>query len=120
MEEHLTGIARGAPGRRLPPSSWESRRVAIVLPIHVVRSMFRRARQWSLDEGGRFESRTTSVLLWSCFGRPPSGHLVGSFSVRWRQPGAGLATIHELAWNATSGGSLEETCRAIEVLAGRM
>jgi hypothetical protein len=120
VEENVTGIARRAPGRRLTPSSWESRPVEIVLPIHVVRGMFRRARQWSIEEGGRFETRTSSVLLWSRGGRPPHGGLLGSFSVRWRQPGAGLATVHEVAWNPANGGSLEETCRALEVLAGRM
>jgi hypothetical protein len=120
MEEHVTGIARAAPGRRLPPSSWQFHPVEIVLPIDVVRKMFRRARQWSVEEGGRFDSRTSAVLLWSHRGRPPAGGLLGSFSVRWRQPGAGLATIHEVAWNPAHGGSLEETCRALEVLAGRM
>jgi hypothetical protein len=120
MEEHDTSIARAAPGRRLLPSSWQSRPVEIVLPIDVVRKMFRRARLWSVEEGGRFETRASAVLLWSDRGRPPAGRLVGSFSVRWRQPGAGLATIHELAWNPANGGSLSEICRALEVLAGRM
>ncbi len=120
MEEHVTGIARGETGRRRPPSSWEFRRVEIVLPIHVVRRRFRRARQWSIDEGGRFESRTSAILLWSHAGRPPRGGLLGSLSVRWRQPGAGLATVHEIAWNPANAGSLEETCRALEILAGRM
>jgi len=120
MEEHVTSIARAADGRRLLPSSWLTRPVEIVLPIDVVRRMFRRARQWSIEEGGRFESRTNAVLLWSQRGRRPAGGLVGSFSVRWRQPGAGLATIRQVAWNPANGGSLEETCRALEVLAGRM
>jgi len=119
MEERLTGTAGGTPGRRRPQSSWQTRRVEIVLPIHVVRGMFRRARQWSIDEGGRFESRASAVRLWSR-ARPAAGGLLGSFSVRWRQPSAGLATIHEVAWNPANGGSLEETCRALEVLAGRM
>jgi hypothetical protein len=120
MEEHVTGVARGAPGRRLSPSSWESRRVEIVLPIHVVRAMFRRARQWSIAEGGRFETRSSSILLWSRAGHPPNGSLLGSVSIRWRQPALGLATIQEIAWNPINGGSLEEACRALEVLAGRM
>jgi hypothetical protein len=120
MEEHVTSVARAADGRRLLPSSWQTRPVEIVLPIDVVRKMFRRARLWSSEEGGRFESRTNAVLLWSSAGRPPRGSLVGSFSVRWRQPGSGLATVHEVAWNPANGGSLEEICRALEVLAGRM
>jgi hypothetical protein len=119
MQEHATGLAGGAPGRRRPASSWQSRRVEIVLPIHVVRSMFRRARQWSIDEGGRFEPRGSEVHLWSQSGHS-SGDLVGSFAVHWRQPAVGLATIHEIAWNPKGGGSLAETCRALEVLAGRM
>ena len=120
MDEHVTSIARGAPGRRLVPSSWEARQVEIVLPIHVVRAMFRRARQWSVEEGGRFAPRSSAILLWSRAGGAPSGGLVGSFSVRWRHPATGLATVHEVAWNPANGGSLEEICRALEVLAGRM
>jgi hypothetical protein len=120
MEERVTDLARGAPGRRLSPSSWEARRVEIVLPIHVVRAMFRRARQWSIEQGGRFEARSSAILLWTRAGRPPGGGLLASFSVRWRHPGPGLATIREVAWNPGSGGSLQESCRALEVLAGRM
>ena len=120
MEEHVTSVARAADGRRLLPSSWQTRPVEIVLPIDVVRKMFRRARLGSTEEGGRFESRTNAILLWSQRRPRPAGGLVGSFSVGWRQPGAGLATIHEVAWNPANGGSLEEICRALEVLAGRM
>ena len=63
MEEHVTSIARATDGRRQVRSPWQSRPVEIVLPIDVVRKMFQRARRWSTEEGGRFESRTNAVLL---------------------------------------------------------
>jgi hypothetical protein len=98
---------------------WERRTVDIVLPIEIVRAMCNRAGRWSVDEGGRFDPRPAAVLLWSRSGRRPSSRLLGSFRIRWRAPAPGLATIDELRWNPSVGGSLEEVCRAMEVLAGR-
>jgi hypothetical protein len=100
-------------------TTWERRPVEIVLPIEIVRAMSDRARRWSVDEGGRFDPRPAAVLLWSRAARRPPSRLLGSFRIRWREPAPGLATIDELRWSTTAGGSLEEICRAMEVLAGR-
>jgi len=120
MEDQVYAVS-GQVGRGRPwPPGWESRRITVVVPIDVVRGMFRRAQQWRTDEGGRFDLRTNAVLLWSQADCAPPSRLVGSFGVRWCAPAPGLATIDELAWNPIVGGSVEEICRAMEILAGRM
>jgi hypothetical protein len=90
----------------------------MVLPLPVIQTMFRRARAWSIAEGGRFDPRSSAVLLWTGAGRQPPSRVVGAFAVRWHQPVNGFAAIHLVAWNEARGGSLAEMCRAIELLAG--
>jgi len=50
--------------------AWEQRDVHIVLPLPTARAVWRRAAQWDVEEGGRFDARPSCILLWSssCIG----------------------------------------------------
>src|SRR2546423_1392097 len=101
---------------------WQSRDVEIVLPIGVANAMWERARKWDVASGGRFDPHASSILLWSgpirADARWPA--IRGSFFVRWRAPGDGLATIYAIAWDPEQGGCEEEMRQAINLLSGQL
>lgn len=113
--KHARQSARGPESDAAVRDPWRRRTTVLVVPLWVARAMFERARKWNLLEGGRFEPRNESIVLWS--GRQP-WQPVGWFAVRWGSPAADQATIRQVAWHPDRGGSLEEVCRAIELLAG--
>lgn len=91
-----------------------------MLPIGAVRSMFDRARQWQLDEGGRFDPRDEAIFVWS---GPPASRdprPIGSVAVRWATPTPGDATIELIAWDREVDGALDQLCRGVELLAGAL
>ena len=101
---------------------WVSREVEIVVPMHVAHEMWERGRKWDVSSGGRFDTHSSSVLLWS---RPIQADerwpaLVGSFFIRWRSPNAHSATIYAIAWNPEEGGSDAEMYQAIGLLSGQL
>ena len=52
---------------------WRFKDVSVTLPVVLVRSMFDRARKYDRGEGGRFDARTSTVVLWygpACAERP--------------------------------------------------
>jgi hypothetical protein len=103
------------------PKTWQSREVALVLPIARARAMWDRARRFDLEAGGRFDRRGAAVLVWSAPFDAASGDRtepVGCFYVRWHDPSEDQATIWKLEWDAAAGGSEDEVRRAIAILDG--
>jgi hypothetical protein len=99
---------------------WRFRDVNVTLPVALVRSMFERARHYGRAEGGRFDGRLSTVVLWS---GPPcalSARPIGQFCVRWGSPTSNKATIHRIGWDDTHDGALGEVCHAVEILAGQL
>jgi hypothetical protein len=96
-------------------SPWQCRAVKVVVPSTVADAMLRRARFWSVQEGGRFDTLPDRVLLWS---RQDPTRLAGSIHIRRGTPTSWEATIHQIAWNPQTGGTLQEMCQAVEILAG--
>src|SRR5438067_1169735 len=106
---------------RVPSAArvWRSRDVAITVPMVTARAIVSRARQWSVDVGGRFEVQDEQVLLWSgsllsCGSPRP----IGGFSLRWRWPTHDSATIDRLQWHPAYS-TPDEIHRAVDVLVGR-
>jgi len=95
------------------PSAWQTRAVHGILPPETAAAVFRRARAWS-PPAGRFSALPDRIMLWSpCEPR----RLVATIHLRW--PGGNAhATIHAVAWNPAAGGSIDEVCTALELLAG--
>jgi hypothetical protein len=75
--------------------------------------MFRRARAWALP-AGRFSALPDRILLWSA---AEPRRLVAAVHLRWRG-GNEHATVDAVAWNPAAGGSVDEVCTALELLAG--
>ena len=99
------------------PAGWESRLVAVVLPIALAQEVFRRAEQWDVEKGGRFDKRSAAVLIWSTTAAE-QGEPIGGFHVRWHDPDEDSATVYRLEWDPAEG-SEAEVWTALEVLAGR-
>jgi hypothetical protein len=102
---------RSEAGAAAPPG-WQCRAVQGVLPPAAVAAMFRRARAWAAP-AGRFSALPDRILLWS----PREPRLVAAIHVRWAG-GNAHATIHAVSWNPAAGGSVDEVCTALELLAG--
>jgi hypothetical protein len=101
------------------PAGWESRLVAVVLPLGLARAMFDRASKWDIGRGGRFDRRSAAVLIWSTNANASEqGEPVGGFYVRWHDPAEDEATIYRVEWDPEHGSELE-VWTAVEVLAGR-
>lgn len=99
---------------------WRFRDVSVTLPVVLVRSMFERARKYDRSEGGRFDARTSTVVLWSGPACAETARPIGQFSVRWGTPSVNKATIHRLGWDDGQENALGEVCHAVEVLAGQL
>ena len=95
-------------------SSWECQHVRCALAPDTVERMEKRARAWSVAEGGRFMVLPDRILLWS--GRQPR-RLVGAIGLRRDGP-SGQALVTTLSWNPVAGGTLDEACTALELLVG--
>jgi hypothetical protein len=85
--------------------------------------MWRRAVEWDVSEGGRFEVRTCRTLsIWAgardgtAVGQ--DAQPIGLVSVRWHAPAEDRATICRLSWRPTDGGSEELVWQALQTLAG--
>ena len=102
---------------------WHSRAVDIRLPLETARTLWRRALQWDVAEGGRYEVRTCrTMLIWPGLSddmERGDAAPIGSVSVRWNMPTDDQATITRVAWHP-SRGSQSLVWHALEVLAGRM
>jgi hypothetical protein len=96
---------------------WRSRRVGVPLPRDVFETMWRRASQWDVAEGGRFDIYPNAILLWSRGFTIEPNEPVGVLAFR-RHPLSGGAAIHHIAWNEGQGGSEAQIWRAIELLVG--
>jgi hypothetical protein len=94
-------------------SAWQTRAVQGILPPEAAAAMYRRARAWSRP-AGRFTALPDRILLWS-----PSepDRLVAAIHLRWLG-GNEHATVHAVAWDPAAGGSVDEVCTALELLAG--
>jgi hypothetical protein len=101
-------------------SGWQTADIATVVPAAVGRQMIRRAEQFDVEAGGRFDVRMNgTVYLWSRDEHPDGGRgaPVGLFRIRWAHPTPEHATIYRLAWDPDAC-SLDELRRAIDVLRG--
>jgi hypothetical protein len=96
----------------------ECRTVSATFPSEWTAAMFRRARQWGRENGGRFEAQQDRIILWSAEQPPREAQVVGWLAVQWDSPSEGQATIHEVGWLRDHGGSPHEMCRAIQLLSG--
>lgn len=47
------------------PEPWVYREVRVVLPLALVRAMFRRAAMWDLGRGRRLDKRGAATIVWS-------------------------------------------------------
>jgi len=99
---------------------WRFKDVSVTLPVVLVRTMFDRARKYDRDEGGRFDARTSTVILWSGPTCAESSRPIGAFSVKWGSPTINKATIHRLGWDEQHDGALGDVCHAVEILAGQL
>lgn len=99
---------------------WRFRDVSVTLPVVLVRSMFERAHKYSRIEGGRFDARSSTVVLWSGPACADSAKPIGQFTVRWESPTVNKATICRLGWDDNHEGALGEVCHAVEILAGQL
>ena len=97
--------------------SWECRRLAVVLPREIVETMWRRAHQWDVAAGGRFEAHGGTILLWSHNLTSASARPIAAVSLGWGEPDARSATVEHVAWDPQSS-SESEICRAVALLAG--
>jgi hypothetical protein len=99
---------------------WLTADTATVVSAAVGRRMMRRAQQFDVKAGGRFDVRMNgTIYLWSPDEHPAGGRgaPVGLFRIRWEHPAPGQATICRLAWDPECC-SEDELLRAIEVLSG--
>jgi len=101
---------------------WQSRAVEISIPLATARTMWTRALQWDVSEGGRFEVRDCrTLLIWPGYNGPfgPAGDAapLGSVSLRWNTPNDRQATITRIAWHPTKGNE-ELVWQSLEALAG--
>jgi hypothetical protein len=96
------------------PSAWQCRAVRGVVPATAAELMFRRARAWSVPAGGRFTALADRIMLW---GQGEPRRLVAAIHVRWI-PDQDQAEIYAVSWNPAAGGSVDEVCTALELLAG--
>jgi hypothetical protein len=99
---------------------WRFRDVSVTLPVVLVRSMFERAHKYSRIEGGRFDARSSTVVLWSGPACAGSAKPIGQFTVKWESPTVNKATICRLGWDDSHEGALGEVCHAVEILAGQL
>lgn len=103
------------------PLAWEQRDVRIVLPLATARAIWRRAAQWDVEEGGRFDARPYCILLWSasCVGDHDHPEPRGEIYVSWGAPTLRQATIRKIGWDPSAGGSEAEVWRALGLLVGK-
>ncbi len=101
---------------------WQSRALDISLPLGTVRTLWKRALQWDISEGGRYEIRTCrTLMIWP--GRIDHDHggkpePIGSITVRWNMPTDNQVMMTRIAWHPRHG-SETLVWQALEVLAGR-
>jgi hypothetical protein len=115
------------PVREVPPTTrpWEWQPLQLVLPSDVVSAMWQRAEQWDVFDGGRFEARGYSILVWSgpdadrTTPRGTAAVLLGFVSVAWGTPSSDTATLSAMAWSPQAGGSPDVLWKALSVLAGQ-
>lgn len=96
------------------------REIAVAIPMSTAAEMWRRARQWDINAGGRFDAQASMIVLWSgtCRHRADPPKPVGALLVRWHMPTDDEATVYRLVWNPAHGGSEAELWHALELLAG--
>ena len=99
--------------------AWPQREVAIVLAVEQARSIWRRARQFGVANGGRFDARGAACLIWST-SDGSEGALRGGFYLHWHTPDEQHATVIRLEWDPEHGGSEDEVWTALELLSGGM
>jgi hypothetical protein len=95
-------------------SSWEGQRVRCVLSPEAVESLERRARAWSVVEGGRFMLLPDRILLWSA---EQPRRLRAAIGLQ-RPASNGPTLVTGVYWKPAAGGSLDEACTALELLVG--
>lgn len=100
------------------PDAWPSRDVAIRLTMEQAQAIWRRARQWDVSSGGRFDARGATCLIWSASDASEMSEPVGGFYVHWRTPDEQHATLIRLEWDPEHGGSEDEVWTALELLSG--
>lgn len=96
---------------------WINKDVQLVLPTANVLAMFRRAEQYDVDNGGRFDRRGAAILVWS----EPLRHAEPQAEMyfAWRTPDTDQSTLYTIGWDPQKGGSEDVVWEALEVLAGR-
>lgn len=101
---------------------WQSRAVEIPMPLATARTMWTRALQWDVSEGGRFEVRDCrTLLIWPGYNDTTDAAVgtapLGAVSLRWNTPDDNQATITRVAWHPTKGNE-ELVWQSLEALAG--
>jgi hypothetical protein len=132
VEQQISGESRDqqpyGPGMGWQPSAtagpWEIRSPQLVLSLDLMNVIWRRAEQYDVHVGGRFEAMGHSIFIWSgphtCrqTSRRCRARLLGWVTVVWEAPRAGTALLASLAWRPGVGGSEEEVWQALATLAG--
>ncbi|MBI3965904.1 MAG: hypothetical protein HY329_09745 [Chloroflexi bacterium] len=109
---------RRGSGDSIGAKRFESRSVDVRVSSAVAETMWHRAGQFSVAEGGRFERRPDAIIIHSRRTSPGlAGEPVGSWLIHWQSPTPDTATIYRLQWDSTAA-SERELWRAIDVLAG--
>jgi len=103
---------------RAMQQAWPSRDVEIVLTMEQAQAIWRRARQFDVSSGGRFDARGAACLLWSTSDSSEMGAPIGGFYVHWHAPDEQHATVIRLEWDPEQGGSQDEVWTALELLSG--
>ncbi len=95
--------------------------VQVVLPLRLTLDMFKRADQWDVESGGRYDRRGAAIIVWSSSftADQAKSEPQGTAYFHWRTPTGYEATLWKLEWDPAQGGSEEELWVALEVLAGR-
>lgn len=111
--EELAALRRGL------TKGWESAAPGRVLPIAVGRELWKRAEQFDLDRGGRYDVRSACLQVWTgSLDRADSEPYIEVW-VTWHAPADREVTIDLIAWDPARGGSETEAWGALAVLAGR-
>ena len=99
---------------------WLTSATEITVGAAAARTILRRAEQFDIVEGGRFQVREGSkVLLWSARRFSDGGRRapIASFSIEWDSSAPGGALVHDLTWDSRECDILE-IHRALELLVG--
>ena len=100
---------------------WASRDVAFELPVEKTRSIFRRAHQFGVERGGRFDVRNGQTLVLRSETARLDGRRgmpIASVQFRWDASDPDHATMTRLTWDERNGTTEREIWRALSVLAG--